>query len=445
MPSASYAQAVDFISSQKRFRALLPTTSSRPAAHFETGMYQSPVCSDVTSPTKGTAPGVTLDPQSIFFEHNIPPNQFVSHCSTSALVNLVPRPFEGGESVPVNLKSTFRQPSSLPINHAPRQVHVPRLSSAVPAPLSKMSNITSLSVNDPINNGSNCYRPSFLSTERETKLPKIISDRIVKKASTSRRTKRQGTHTPGRRTSPNSTLRCNVCNQLYSRKDNLRAHQRVHNGKKPYKCMECDAAFRWLGALRTHQATHKSKPSSEQSESMNESSVSKHKSSVNVSKTGEFTIGEVSEKRSENGPSRNDCSRSLQHRAEQNLGTLTRPEVRYMASLCTPTDSNRAGSDECPQRGVLVRNHDGMDTIGYNRNGTCDRTSDGGNEKMKDQWNGNTGRANNSGEGCNEMGNAYDDLLHWDKTEDFSMNDPFLAEMLTLPEISFDWIPAQTA
>lgn len=80
----------------------------------------------------------------------------------------------------------------------------------------------------------------------------------LKKLSSRRSSKRDGRPSPGRRTSPNSRLRCDVCNQLYSRKDNLRAHQRVHNGEKPYKCNECGASFRWLGALRTHQATHKS-------------------------------------------------------------------------------------------------------------------------------------------------------------------------------------------
>lgn len=86
--------------------------------------------------------------------------------------------------------------------------------------------------------------------------------KVLKKSSSRRSSKRDGRPSPGRRTSPNSRLRCDVCNQLYSRKDNLRAHQRVHNGEKPYKCNECGASFRWLGALRTHQATHKSSTTS---------------------------------------------------------------------------------------------------------------------------------------------------------------------------------------
>lgn len=60
----------------------------------------------------------------------------------------------------------------------------------------------------------------------------------------------------GRRISSNSTLPCPVCQQTYSRKDNLRAHMRVHSGEKPYKCKECSSTFRWLGALRKHRANH---------------------------------------------------------------------------------------------------------------------------------------------------------------------------------------------
>lgn len=54
--------------------------------------------------------------------------------------------------------------------------------------------------------------------------------------------------------SSNSTVRCPVCSQTYSRKDNLRAHMRIHSGERPYQCKQCSNAFRWLGALRKHVA-----------------------------------------------------------------------------------------------------------------------------------------------------------------------------------------------
>lgn len=61
----------------------------------------------------------------------------------------------------------------------------------------------------------------------------------------------------GRRRSSNSTLPCPTCGELYSRRDNLRVHQRVHSGEKPFKCEYCGARFRWVGVLRTHEATHR--------------------------------------------------------------------------------------------------------------------------------------------------------------------------------------------
>lgn len=69
----------------------------------------------------------------------------------------------------------------------------------------------------------------------------------------------------GRRISSNSTLPCPVCSQTYSRKDNLRAHMRIHSGERPYKCKQCTSKFRWLGALRKHLANDHSKNGLEKS------------------------------------------------------------------------------------------------------------------------------------------------------------------------------------
>lgn len=55
---------------------------------------------------------------------------------------------------------------------------------------------------------------------------------------------------------PNESLRCDVCHQYYSRRDNLRVHQRVHTRVRPYQCRFCAQRFRWLGALRNHEANH---------------------------------------------------------------------------------------------------------------------------------------------------------------------------------------------
>ncbi|CAN8068812.1 unnamed protein product [Agarophyton chilense] len=60
----------------------------------------------------------------------------------------------------------------------------------------------------------------------------------------------------GRRTAANSNLQCGVCHQFYSRRDNLRVHQRVHTGERPFSCRYCMQPFRWQGALRNHEGIH---------------------------------------------------------------------------------------------------------------------------------------------------------------------------------------------
>lgn len=65
-------------------------------------------------------------------------------------------------------------------------------------------------------------------------------------------------HLPrGERETP---YQCRVCYKYYSRKDNLRAHARVHTGEKPFRCDICDRSFRWVGALRVHEKVHENGP-----------------------------------------------------------------------------------------------------------------------------------------------------------------------------------------
>lgn len=51
-------------------------------------------------------------------------------------------------------------------------------------------------------------------------------------------------------------LTCKTCGRVYSRRDNLAAHQRVHTGEKPYTCGTCGKRFRWQSALRNHEGAH---------------------------------------------------------------------------------------------------------------------------------------------------------------------------------------------
>lgn len=50
--------------------------------------------------------------------------------------------------------------------------------------------------------------------------------------------------------------RCHTCDRVFSRSDNLRTHQRLHSGERPFDCKYCGQSFRWVGALRTHEAKH---------------------------------------------------------------------------------------------------------------------------------------------------------------------------------------------
>ncbi|XP_049818322.1 gastrula zinc finger protein XlCGF57.1-like [Aethina tumida] len=47
---------------------------------------------------------------------------------------------------------------------------------------------------------------------------------------------------------------CEVCNKVFLGSNDLRKHIRVHTGERPYKCTECQQAFRQAGCLKNHMA-----------------------------------------------------------------------------------------------------------------------------------------------------------------------------------------------
>lgn len=54
---------------------------------------------------------------------------------------------------------------------------------------------------------------------------------------------------------------CQVCDNVFSRKQNLKAHLVTHTGKKPYICNDCGSTFRRPYDLRRHERIHsKEKP-----------------------------------------------------------------------------------------------------------------------------------------------------------------------------------------
>jgi hypothetical protein len=51
-------------------------------------------------------------------------------------------------------------------------------------------------------------------------------------------------------------FKCPRCTSTFSRKDNLKTHQRLHSGEMPFECRFCSRKFMWQSSARTHELTH---------------------------------------------------------------------------------------------------------------------------------------------------------------------------------------------
>ena len=56
-----------------------------------------------------------------------------------------------------------------------------------------------------------------------------------------------------------NSFQCEICQKCYSSASSLRIHERIHFGKKPYKCYECNfcnSSFTTVSDLKHHLRTH---------------------------------------------------------------------------------------------------------------------------------------------------------------------------------------------
>ncbi|EDO43672.1 predicted protein [Nematostella vectensis] len=63
-------------------------------------------------------------------------------------------------------------------------------------------------------------------------------------------------HTGKNRTYPSKPCKCKECGRSFRYRGHLSSHQRIHSGEKPYECDICGRRFRQSGTLLRHKKIH---------------------------------------------------------------------------------------------------------------------------------------------------------------------------------------------
>ena len=58
-------------------------------------------------------------------------------------------------------------------------------------------------------------------------------------------------------------FQCDFCEKLFNNYSVMVVHERIENGEKPYKCVDCGDGFSCKSALKSHNKLHKEKDLSE--------------------------------------------------------------------------------------------------------------------------------------------------------------------------------------